>query len=76
MVPMIAPEIKAHGGAIEALRGSRRLSANKVALHIGVTRQFLRRVERGERGASLETLAALADALGVTIEAITYVDTP
>lgn len=70
--PTVPPEIRAHGPAIREFRRHRGLSVNKVANHIGVTRQFLGRLERGERGATRETLEKLAKAIGVPFDAITY----
>lgn len=70
--PTVPPEIRAHGPAIRELRMSKGLSINRVAIHIGVSRQFLGRIERGERGARRETLEKLAAAIGVPFDAITY----
>lgn len=70
--PTVPPEIRAHGPAIRELRLCKGLSINRVATHIGVTRQFLGRLERGQRGATRETLEKLADAIGVSFDAITY----
>ena len=71
VVPMIPPESKPNGAAIREFRERAKLSANRVALHIGVTRQYLRRLEQGQRGATEDTLKKLAEALDVPYEAIT-----
>jgi transcriptional regulator with XRE-family HTH domain len=70
--PTIPPEIRAHGPAIREFRLCKGMSRNQVATHIGVTRQFLGRLERGQRGATRETLEKLAAAIGVPFDAITY----
>jgi transcriptional regulator with XRE-family HTH domain len=70
--PTVPPLIKAHGKAIREIRKSRHLSINRVAIHIGVTTAYLSRLERGQRGATLETLQKIADAIGASIDAITY----
>lgn len=58
--------------AIKAWREARHLSGSELARRVGVTRQHLGRIERGECGASEDTLIGLAKALDVPIEAITY----
>jgi len=70
--PTVPREIKAHGPAIREFRKRAGLSVDQVACHVGITRYFLYRIEKNERGASLQTLEALADALGVPLAVITY----
>jgi len=64
--------IKAHGPAIREFRKRSGLSIEQLAGRVGVTRFFLYRIERNERGASRQTLDALACALNVPYDAITY----
>lgn len=70
--PTVPPLIKPDGAAIRNIRESKNLSINRVAIHIGVTTAYLSRLERGQRGATLETLAKIADAIGVSVDAISY----
>jgi len=70
--PTVAPDLKAHGPAIRELRIRAGLSLEQVAVHIGVTRQFLSRLERNQRGAQRETLEKLAEAIGAPFDVITY----
>lgn len=70
--PTVPPDLKAHGPAIRELRIRAGLSLEQVATHIGVTRHFLSRLERNERGAKQETLEKLANALGAPFDVITY----
>jgi transcriptional regulator with XRE-family HTH domain len=70
--PTVPSDIKAHGPAIREFRKRAHLSIEQVASHIGVTRFYLSRVERNERGARRETLEALSAALGVPLDVITY----
>ena len=70
--PSVPPDLKAHGPAIRELRTRAGLSLEQVAIHIGVSRHFLSRLERNQRGAKQETLEKLADAIGAPIDVITY----
>lgn len=58
------------GRKIEDLRWDRRLSVPALASKAGITPQFLRRICKGERGASLDVQQRLADALGSPLEEI------
>jgi DNA-binding XRE family transcriptional regulator len=58
------------GEKIEALRWERRLTVPELAKKAGITRQYCKRICKGERGASLDVQQSLADALGVTVEEI------
>lgn len=50
-----------------ALREGQHLSQAQLANRVGITPQFIADIERGPRGATLEMLAAIAEALDVTI---------
>lgn len=59
-----------NGTAIKAIRVARDLSIPELAARVGRDRTYLWRVERGEAGASAETLRRLAEALEVPVAAI------
>lgn len=59
-----------NGQKIEDLRWDRRLSVSQLASKAGITPQYLRRVCKGQRGASLETQNNIATALEVPVEEI------
>lgn len=54
------------GQTVRELRKKRGLSQELLAERCGISLSFLGHIERGSRKMSLETLAALADALEVT----------
>ncbi|MFG2617749.1 helix-turn-helix domain-containing protein [Streptomyces sp. NPDC048507] len=60
-----------HGAAIKALREVRGLPLRRLAHLAKRSPSTILRVERGDRGASPETLHLIAAALNVPIEAIT-----
>lgn len=55
---------------VDVVAYEKRLNNSQLAKHSRVTRQFLLRLRRGERTASLGTIQRIADALGVPVEAI------
>lgn len=59
-----------NGARIEDWRWTRRLSVPELATKAGITRQHLKRICKGERGASLDVQQRIADALDVPIEEI------
>ncbi|WP_374684023.1 helix-turn-helix domain-containing protein [Streptomyces sp. TBY4] len=65
------PHVTPHGAAIKALREAREHSVRHLAHLTERHPSTILRVERGERGASAETLHRIAAALDVPIEAIT-----
>lgn len=58
------------GEKIEAWRWKRQLSVPALAEKAGITRQYCKRICKGERGASLTVQQSLADALDVPITEI------
>lgn len=59
-----------NGPKIDDLRWDRRLSVSELANKAGITPQYLRRIFKGERRASLVVQQSLADALNVPISEI------
>ena len=55
------------GTRVRRLRAARNLSQEELASRAGVHRTYLGGIERGERNPSLKNIAALAQALGVTL---------
>lgn len=65
---MRASEISRRLGIrVRAQREGQDLSQEQLAGRVGVTPQFVGDIERGLRGPTLETIAAIAEALDVTI---------
>ncbi len=58
------------GARIRALRTGARLTQARLAEAAGIEVQSLSRIERGEYEPSLSACVALADALGVSVDAI------
>lgn len=54
------------GNAIRELRTERGWSQEELSLKTGVHRNYIGGIERAERQPTVETVAVLADALGVT----------
>jgi transcriptional regulator with XRE-family HTH domain len=59
--------LAALGATLAELRKERGLTQEELALSTGVHRNYIGGIERGERKPSVETVATLADALGVTL---------
>jgi len=55
----------AFGEELRALRHSRGLTQEKLALECGLDRTFISLLERGQRQPTLATLFALAETLGI-----------
>jgi len=55
------------GQRLRELRLARGLSQGKLAFKSGIHRTYLGSIERGERNPSLKNIAAIAEALGVSL---------
>ena len=55
------------GHRIRELRQAKGLSQEELAFKVGVHRTYLGGIERGERNPSLKNIAAIADALEITL---------
>lgn len=62
------------GKRIIVLREAKGWSTNRLANQCGLSQSFLRSVELGEKGISVESLSLLCDALGVSLK--TFFDVP
>ncbi|MEU4256323.1 MULTISPECIES: helix-turn-helix domain-containing protein [Streptomyces] len=62
--------MKPNGVAIRALRTAKRCGLRELEEKTGLSRGYLSRLERGERGGSPETVLLIARALDVPPEAI------
>jgi len=62
------------GKRIIALRETKGWSTNRLANQCGLSQSFLRSVELGEKGISVESLSLLCDALGISLK--TFFDVP
>ena len=58
---------KQFGDRVRQLRMVRDLSQEELAYKAGVHRTYLGGIERGERNPSLRNIAAIADALGISL---------
>ncbi|MBA7672986.1 hypothetical protein ES703_81174 [subsurface metagenome] len=58
---------KQFGQRLRELRLARGLSQEKLAFKSGMHRTYLGSIERGERNPSLKNIAAIAEALGVSL---------
>jgi transcriptional regulator with XRE-family HTH domain len=58
---------KRFGGRVRELRQSKGLSQEELAFKAGMHRTYLGGIERGERNPALKNIAAIADALGVSL---------
>lgn len=56
------------GKRITALREERGWSTNRLANQCGLSQSFLRSVELGEKGISVENLSLLCDALNISLK--------
>lgn len=55
------------GNTLREIRTARRMTQEEIALEAGVDRTFLTRVENGKMSPSLDSILAIASALGVTL---------
>ena len=62
------------GKRIITLREAKGWSTNRLANQCGLSQSFLRSVELGEKGISVESLSLLCDALGISLK--TFFDVP
>ena len=58
---------KQFGERVREIRQAKGLSQEVLAFKTGVHRTYLGGIERGERNPSLKNIAAIAEALGVTL---------
>ena len=56
------------GGRIRQLREAQGWTTNFLAIHCGVSQSFLRSVELGEKGISVEYLSLICDALNISLK--------
>ena len=61
-------DYKSVGKKIREVRRKHDLTQEKLAEDINVTSPYIGQMERGERGVSLETLIAISNRLGITID--------
>lgn len=67
-------EKKSIGARIAHLRETKGLTTNRLANNCGLSQSFLRSVELGEKGITVENLALVCEALGITLK--DFFDTP
>jgi transcriptional regulator with XRE-family HTH domain len=65
--PQRVPELIGLGRALGELRRERGLTQEALALSTGVHRNYIGGIERGERSPTVERVAVLASALGVSL---------
>ena len=58
---------KQFGDRVRELRLSKGLSQEELAFRVNIHRTYIGGIERGERNPSLKNIAAIANALGVTL---------
>lgn len=58
------------GDTIRKVRKERRISQSRLAEMIDKSPTFVSRLERGEKGPSLDTLVLIADCLGVSLDTL------
>jgi len=58
---------KQFGKKVRELRQAKGLSQEELAFKVGVHRTYLGGIERGERNPSLKNIAAIAEALGISL---------
>ena len=58
---------KQFGNRVRELRLSKGLSQEKLAFIVNIHRTYIGGIERGEQNPSLKNIAAIANALGVTL---------
>jgi len=58
---------KQFGDRVRGLRLSKGLSQEELAFRVSIHRTYIGGIERGERNPSLKNIAAIANALGVTL---------
>jgi transcriptional regulator with XRE-family HTH domain len=66
-VPQPQRVLKALGRTLAEIRRERGLTQESLSLTTGIHRNYIGGIERGERSPTVETIAVLADALGVSL---------
>lgn len=61
-------DFKILGTKIRMERKNMRMTQEQLAEHVGISTNFVGQIERGERKLSIETLVALANALGTSVD--------
>ena len=69
MVPKVMP-MRANSSVVDALCESKQLGNRELARRMGKSSQFVMRLRRGERTASLSTIKIMADVLEVPLESL------
>ena len=64
--------MKPNGTSLRALRKSKHIGLRELARSVGVSHQFLGRLESDDTTASVETMERLAEKLEVTVSAIAF----
>jgi len=73
---MMSSIIDNFGRRVRELRLARGLSQEELAFRAGVHRTYLGSIERGERNPALKNIAAIADALDVSLAELFRFDNP
>lgn len=68
----VAGTTRINGAAVRRLRERRGLNATQFAAILGIKRQYLSKLENGDRAGTPETRLLLARHLGVDLSDITY----
>ncbi|MCG7394265.1 helix-turn-helix domain-containing protein [Microvirga sp. ACRRW] len=63
----VSPHRALLGRNVKALRTMRGLGQESLAMQLGMSRAYLSSIERGEKAATIDTIARLAEGLDVTI---------
>ena len=66
--------MKPNGVAIKAFRESKHIGTRELARRVGISHQFMVRIQQGTRGASELTLFRIAKELDVSVGAISHPD--
>lgn len=60
-----------NGSSIEQLRVAHHLTTAELARRVGISRQYMSRIQEGSRGASPSVIKKIADAFSVEVKVIT-----
>lgn len=66
--------MKPKGASLRALRESKHITRRAIAGRVGVSHQFLGRLEADQATASAETFQRIAEDMGVALAAIAHVE--
>lgn len=69
-MPAPPADRQALGDTVRVLRAEARLTQEELAARAGLGRKFISDLERGARRASFDAVVAVADALGVGLDAL------